>query len=170
MPVLAWILIGVFTTGWHVLLGAGQLHLWLVREASSKGSSNSRKSAEDLFCGMKIPFVPAMTLVQAALLALFFGLTGSNVANGSNGMSSFLYAFLVLIIGAQCTLFLLKFVRLGHRLIGRGLKWTSSLANKRELSTFGGFGKTAVVLSCVSLASYFILFAVCGAARTPAAQ
>jgi hypothetical protein len=116
---------------------------------------------------MKLPLVPAIAWLILFTLAMVMALTFTNIANTSNGGSTFLVGLIIVLYCISALLLFLKFVALGHNIIGIGSKWAGSqmpIESQNRLTTFDTAGTITVIIALGALIGCFLSFCVFGLA------
>jgi hypothetical protein len=155
----------VFAVLLQLFIAVGQTHLWIRREQRKKNRSSEVRNKSDLVCGKKLPLVPAFAWLILLWLTLWAVLVCLDIANSFNGVSTLLVGMIIVSYCVTALLLFLKFVSLGHNVIGVGGKWAAQQLGadqRRELTTFDTRGKIIVFMSLVALLGCFLSFCVFG--------
>ena len=86
-----------------------QFKIWLHRERALKQKYGRNRK--------RLPIVPMLSLVTSISLILFVVLTSTNVANGGNGVPTFLLGLFYFPLALESIMILVKMVRVGRNLI-----------------------------------------------------
>jgi hypothetical protein len=164
--VTAMISVFAVTTCLQLFVALGQTHLWIGRERRKRLKNVDARNKKTFICGVKLPLVPALSWLAAVLFLLFAVLALLNIANTSNGAPTFFIGMIMVCYAIIALLLFLKFVSLGHNVIGAGGgKWAAqqlAAEQQSKLTKFDQTGRVIMFLAFAALLGCFLSFCVFG--------
>lgn len=148
--------------GWHfviigcvvikVVTAAGYIAMWTRRERLFRERKVVRKTN-----GSRIPVVPVLACFAVA--AYLTGTVVSLTLNGAApGALAWAYGFVFLVFGLTYLGYVIKFIRLGHRIMPRTRQVAAE--DQAALSTMDLQGKVHVIITVIALLGQTICFCV----------
>jgi len=118
--VAVYIALGCTVCGLRLLAAVGHTTMWKERERKMRTRMRNNRRGEN----PRFPFIPVLSWLLVIDYTIFFALSGTNVGNPQNGLPAFFYGIGWLLFGIIALFYLLKFLRLGHRIAPRSKMMT----------------------------------------------
>ena len=154
MSIDAWIAIGTTLVFFKLVTAIGHSHLWFVRNERFKQKNMERYMR-------KVAVVPTLSWLFVVIFVCMFSLSALNIVNTENGLSGLCYGIGWLIYGINSNIFLLKFVRLGARILPTRARAVTNVHHER-LSTLDFRGRVSLGLQCVALFGQTVVLCIIG--------
>lgn len=144
-PMAAWLGSTITIIVLRSIVTCGQIHLWYSRESHRKDrKSTNYREGIDYIGGTRLPIIPTLSASVTISFTICVVLATLNIANYANGFSLFLFGWVVLFAGISHIFFVVKFVRLSDKLLGKFAR--KAIGNVEILTRFDTKGRIILII------------------------
>jgi hypothetical protein len=155
LSITAWIILGSILISLKALYAVVYSYSWLRREAELRKNKPSSRGTR-----LRLPIMPALAWVFFVTYLLFFVLSGT-YGNEINVLG-FLYGLGWCLFGIMYMIYLVKFMKLGHRIDPRPAANRNVSIPNEELTRIDLTGKVGLYFSGIALTGQTLMYCILG--------